>query len=506
MNTQHDPADDIIELTDIIEEGAPADPTLDFAMDKAVDTRSLDQELDDLLRGEAPVATPAAGDEPDMDLDDLFDEDLDSHATPAPQAPQSSAAPVGDLSDLDDLFDSLQVDSEDEGVSSLDLLLNEKSQGKKDFPSPAPQMDDTIDLDLDVPELEAEDTAGLLELTDELLADIPETVLVPPAGSQEKEPVEVSPVPAPEVPAPETAPQRAGDGHPSVTTAEGGPDSAAQAQDLFEEKPAPQAAFEALSSRIDALEARPEAAAEIRPEQLLAALPQSPDELPLAQALRADILQAVEAKIAGLPALSDLEALQRTAAEAVGRIDALEARPAPLTEIRPEQVLAAMPHSPEDLPLAGALRTEILEMLETKVADLATAESVSGLQQSLDGLQGQLDSLSETLGTAEAPPAPDNQDVESAVASLNGSVRDLQQHIDGVQAAIVEKDAIISELREAQERLQEELEALSARLDARPDAAAIKAELEDYVGQQVPAAVARIIREEIQALLKELGG
>jgi uncharacterized coiled-coil protein SlyX len=506
MNTRHDTADDIIDLTDIVEEGTPADSNLDFAMDEAVDASSLDKELDDLLQGGVSATTASAGDEPGMDLGGLFDEDLDSQPTPAPETPKSIAAPVGDLSDLDDLFDSLHAGPEDEGPSSLDLLLNETSHGKKDSPSPAPQLDDTIDLDLDVPELGAEGATGLLELTDELLADIPETVLVPPAGSHGKPFDEISTFPSPEAPDLEIDSQRAEDEHSPATTTVDEPESAAQAQDVFEEESLSQAAFEILSARIDALEAKPEAVAEIRPEQVLAALPQSPDGLPLAQGLRADILQAVEAKIAGLPTLSDIKALQQNAAENLWRIEALEARPAPVPEIRPEQVLAAMPLSPEDLPLAGALRTEILEMVETKVADLATAESVSELQQTLDGLQGQLDSLSETLAAAEASPAPDVREVESAVASLNGGIRDLKQHIDGMQAAMAERDAIISELREALERLQEELEALSARLDARPDAAAIKAELEEYVGQQVPTAVARIIREEIQALLKEMGG
>ncbi|NCC72792.1 MAG: hypothetical protein EOM06_05290 [Sphingobacteriia bacterium] len=50
-------------------------------------------------------------------------------------------------------------------------------------------------------------------------------------------------------------------------------------------------------------------------------------------------------------------------------------------------------------------------------------------------------------------------------------------------------------------RLRAELDALAAKA---PDLDAIRSGLQEYVQQQMPAAAAKIIREEIQALLQEM--
>ena len=510
MNTQIDPADDIIELTDIVEEGTPADEELDFAMDKAVDAGSLDRELDDLLRDEGSAPKPEPDSDPIMELDDLFEEPQPAQAQPvqsqpAPAEAAAALTPADDLSDLDDLFDSLQMDDKDEEPSSLDLILGEKSQGMDAQPAPTPATlsDDTIDLDLDVPDLDVPNldagnaSPDLLELTDELLADIPDTVLVPPKGEAGK----ASAIPAP--PSPEGLDLDIGapldDAFAAPTPEAVAADHVAPPKNVepADVQSVSQAELEILSARLDALEARPEPSPDVSPEVVLAALPQSPDDLPLAAALRSEILDMVETRVADLAQAADLETLRQGAAAVAERMDALEARPEPAPDISPELILAALPQSPDDLPLAAALRSEILDMVETRVADLAQAESVSELRQALDALRGQLDSLPETLA------APQAQD--GALDALDDRARDLEQRLAALHDATAEKDALIMELREGQERLREELEALSAQLEAQPGLEALKAELDEHVRQQVPSAVARIIREEVQALLKEMG-
>ena len=530
MNIPNDPADDIIELTDIVEEGAPADQDFeDFAMDKAVDVKSLDQELDDLLRDEGSAPKPGPKDGLDMDFDTLFEEDSDVQPAQAAAPSKAPVSQASDISDLDDLFESLQLGDQVEDTS-LDVLLDEKSQGSDGQIAPVSQPDDTIDLDLDIPDLEAAaPTPDLLELTDDLLADIPDTVLVPPAEIPEPKITEASVLPAPEgldldldldseTRDSEAAPAKA----PVTEPAQPEVESAAPAS-------ISQAELEILSARLDALEARPEPTVEIRPEQVLAAMPGTPDELPLANALRTDIMQALEEKLAVLATASELESVRTAAADAAGRIDALETRPEPALEVRPEQVLAALPQSPDELPMAQALRAGIMQAVEEKLSTLAPASELAALRDGIIGdveaklagqapsegieefrgalsaLQEQVDAMPEMLARLAAPSTQALQELENGVGALHALAQSLEQGLADMRGTIAEKDAAIAELREGEERLREELEALGARLDAQPAAGILKGELEEYIRQQVPAAVAKIIREEIQALLKELG-
>ena len=577
MNTQHDPMDDVIELTDIVEEGSPADTDFDdFAMDRAVDAESLDRELDDLLREEPPA--PA---------DSLTD---DTALTPPPQEPVSAPeSQQDDLSDLDDLFDSLQLDDNDD-LSSLDMFLDEKSLAVGEQGAPDTTDEDTIDLDLDIPDLQpAASEPDLLELTDDLLADIPDTVLASPGEMSEPTPPESSTIFVPEspevtlddvpvAPVEEPLPQE-----PSETAPEEPVEDALPAETTREHTDFAQSHLEILSSRIDALEARPESAPEMRPELLLAALPDTPGELPLARALRDEVMQAVDEKIAALNDALGLPEIRQMAEGAAARLDALENAPAPETEIAPEKVLAALPESPEELPLARALRDEVMQAMDEKIASLnealglpeirqmaegaaarldalenapapeteiapekvlaalpespeelplaralrdgimqamdekitvlneglaghATSEAVEELRNSLTAVQEQVDAMPETLARLSASTAPALQDLENGVSSLNTVVEELRLSLAGAKEALAERDETIAVMREEGERMREEIEALNARLEAQPDAASIRNDLEEHVRQQVPATVARVIRKEIQALLKEMEG
>ncbi|WP_028576226.1 hypothetical protein [Desulfomicrobium escambiense] len=569
MNTPHNPTDDILELTDIVEEGAPEAPGLDFAMDRAVDARSLDEELDNLLRDTDSTLKAVHAGETDIPFDTLPAESRQAGVTRAAQ----SASPQADLSDLDDLFGSLQLDDANSTQDSLDMLLDEKSQGQA-VATDIPATEEIIDLDLEVPGLDADDSApDLLELTDELLADIPETVLVPPADSQAIKAAEAPIFPSPEgldldietvTPRFETAvelqPEPA---QPTAAAPEQPEPSVSQAEleilsarlDALEARPVPepeirpeqvlgalpdspddlpmtralregimqavddrlaaaasnpelanlrQAATE-LSARIAALETRPEPSVKISPEQVLAALPDSPDDLPMARTLRDGIMQAVDDRLAAAASNPELADLRQGATELSARIADLETRPEPTVEISPEQVLTALPDSPDALPLARALRDEILATVEAKSALMVQPEETAKLQQDLLAMQNQIDAMPEILAKLASTTAPALQELESGLGALRTMAQGLEQSLAGVQAAIARKDADLADLREGEERLREEIEALAARLEAMPAPDALKTELEAHVRQQVPAVVGRVIREEIQALLKELG-
>ncbi|KAF5052788.1 hypothetical protein DSECCO2_405120 [anaerobic digester metagenome] len=498
MNTPHDPTDDILELTDIVEEGTPEAPDLDFAMDRAVDARSLDEELDNLLRDTDSTLKGVHAGETGTSFDTLLAESRQAPPRPAAQ----TAPPQEDLSDLDDLFGAIQLDDANDTQNSLDMLLDEKSQGQ-DAAADIPAAEEIIDLDLEVPGLDADDSApDLLELTDELLADIPETVLVPPADTLAPKADEAPIFPSPEgleldieaaaplfVKAPELEPE--------------------PEQPLFvaPDQPEPsisQAELEILSARLDALEARP--TPEIKPDQVLGALPGSPDDFPLTRTLREDILQTLEERLAAASPASELAQLRQLAAELSTRIAAVEDRPEPQVDVRPEQVLAALPDSPDDLPLARTLREEILATVEAKAALMVQPEDTAKLQQDILAMQNQIDAMPEILAKLASTTAPALQEMESGIGALRVMAQGLEQGLADVQAAMARKDADLAELREGEERLREEVEALAARMDATPAPEALKADLEAHVRQQVPVVVGRIIREEIQALLKELGG
>lgn len=566
MNTPHDPTDDILELTDIVEEGTPEAPDLDFAMDRAVDARSLDEELDNLLRDTDSTLKGVHAGETGTSFDTLLAESR--QAPPRPTA--QPAAPQADLSDLDDLFGAVQLDDANDTQDSLDMLLDEKSQGQA-AAADISAAEEIIDLDLEVPGLDA-DGPDLLELTDELLADIPETVLVPPAESLAPKAEEAPFFPSPEgleldieaaaplfAKAPELEPEPE---QPLMVAPEQPEPSISQAEleilsarlDALEARPAPdikpeqvlsalpaspddlplartlrdgilqtveerliaaapaselgqlrQLASE-LSTRIAAVEDRPEPQADVRPEQVLAALPESPDDLPLARNLREGILQSVEDRLAAAAPISELAGLRQTAEELSARVATLEAQPTPTVEISPEQVLGALPETPEALPLARALREEILATVEAKSALMVQPEDTAKLQQDILAMQNQIDAMPEILAKLASTTAPALQELESGLGALRIMAKGLEQSLADVQAAMTRKDADLAELREGEERLREEVEALAARLDAMPAPEALKADLEAHVRQQVPAAVGRIIREEIQALLKELGG
>ena len=517
MTTSTNPTDDIIELTDIVEEGLPLDKSFeDFATDKAVDATTLDQELDDLLRDAESKPKPVQNTVDEVELDILFDEPKDARPKVQSSAQPSvqSFGPEVDMSDLDDLFDSLHIgDKDTQEDTALDVILDGDSTQSETLASGNFAAAESIDLDL--PGMGGEDTlSDIHDLTEELLADIPETVTQ--ASSEPlQEAASGGLLPTPEDLELELTDQlfvKAPEQEQAVSPVAAAEEEAlhsSSVQPAAEQITAPEitaAEIDCLKARLDALEARPEPRLDIEPEQLLALLPQSPQELPLAQALREDILLVVDNKLSALDQSSELEGLRQLLENAASRIDALEARPEPALNLEAEQVLALLPQSHRDLPLAQALREDILDHVESKIADLAASASVDGLQESVNALQSQLDSMPDIQAALAASlPASALQGMETELSAMRTLIERQELALAGLQQALQEKDATIATLRDREDRMREELDALASQVNNTPTADALKTELQEYVKQQVPSAAAKIIREEIQALLREMG-
>jgi N-methylhydantoinase B/oxoprolinase/acetone carboxylase alpha subunit len=97
------------------------------------------------------------------------------------------------------------------------------------------------------------------------------------------------------------------------------------------------------------------------------------------------------------------------------------------------------------------------------------------------------------------------QKMKTELADLRALVRVQDASLISLRQALADRDASIAALSAGEKRLREDLEAM-ARTDTAPAMAEIKDELREYVQQQVPLAAAKIIREEIATLIKELEG
>jgi len=178
----------------------------------------------------------------------------------------------------------------------------------------------------------------------------------------------------------------------------------------------------------------------------------------------------------------------------------------PREELQPEQILALLPQSTQGWPVAQALRQEIIEHVESRVSELASSSSMDGLQESVNALQSQVEAIPDIRAElAKTLPASAMQKMEAELEELRTLVRNQEETVHALEAALSDKAAFIAKLSDNENRLREERDALAARVAA-PGPDAIKSELHEYVRQQVPLAAAKVVREEIQALLKELGG
>ncbi len=565
MTTSTNPADDIIELTEIVEEGIPLNTKFeDFAMDKAVDAKSLDKELDDLLREPEPRSGATEVTDDEIDLDILFDE-----PAPAAEAKTPQADAGMDMSDIDNLFDSLGIGEKEDGETALDIILDgdipelpEKKDAETFYPS------ESIDLDLDLPAAEGEEGGKAIhDLTEELLADIPETVLLhspeetgaaaPQRESAPEEPdhesaasdAKLLPATGPEPEILELDAPVEEEVEPEFAQSprdEDQPEAPVAHEDVLPEQPLPpteqavpqdaplsRAALEIISARLDALETRPEPAQTLDAEEILALLPLSPQDVPLTRTLRQEIIDHLESRISELATSASVGGLQKSVNALQGQVEALpdiqeelskrlpeslirklesdieelrgrvEDRP----DIQPEQIMAILPQAPQGWPVAQALRQEIVDHVESRISELASSSSVDGLQESVNALQSQVEALPDIRSElAKAPSASGVQKMEEELEELKILVRNQEDALARLRQTLTDKEAAIDALTAESGSLREELAALADRVGAAPAADEVKGELREYVRQQVPLAAAKVIREEIQSLLKELGG
>jgi predicted RNase H-like nuclease (RuvC/YqgF family) len=171
----------------------------------------------------------------------------------------------------------------------------------------------------------------------------------------------------------------------------------------------------------------------------------------------------------------------------------------------PEQILALLPQSPHEWPVAQALRQEIIDFVESRISEMASSSNMDGLQESVNALQSQVEAIPDIRSElAKAPSLAAMQKIQAQLDELTTRVQGQDETIALLRQTLADKDAAIEALSAEAKALREELAAQASGAPAASDA--LKDELRQYVQQQAPLAAAKIVRQEIKALLKELGG
>jgi hypothetical protein len=407
--------------------------------------------------------------------DDIIElTDIIEHGSGAPR--QEGAADGVDLSferELEDLFaesppdKSAKADSDLPGLDSLQL------------PDEAAKKEDDMDLDgLDA--LLAEADAGssegleLPELTDDFL----------------QEPEEKAALSAPQAPA---APGSAGDaGLSGETAGELAGRLDALESSLAQMRESLTASFQA---KLD------EALAGLRDEisSTGAAAAQSPepvDPVPLIEELRRSFEERIEALAADIP----------PASEPTPPVDedALAAR------IK-EQVLAELAEQPaaEGEGDSGEAAVPAID------AEALEATVLSQVEERLDALQAEISAATEAVAHVAASVEASSEGTDGAPsgqelsAALRDDVEALKAQVESIPAP-VDPAPLLAEL---EARLESRIAGLEAQAAAAPDLdglaskddlAALRRDILEEIRKSVPAAAARIIREEIHALVQEM--
>jgi len=490
--------EDIIELTDIIEHG-PGAPRQEGEAD-GVDL-SFERELEDLF-AESPGAKPAGAgpDLPGLDALHLPDEaskadggdDIDLDGLDALLAEAEKAQPADmELPELTSDFLS-----EPEAETELEPELELEFEPKAPVPAAAPAAAAAVAAILATPSEAA--GPGLHALSDRLdaleekLAGMGDSLA---ASFQSMLDAAIAGLKA-DLPAPqEPLDEEALAARVKEEVLAGLPVPAEPAE--LAEAPVPEAPpidVEALEAQ---MAARMEALLEERLEAFKAELPATPeplDEAALAERVKEEVL-------AGLPVPAEPAELAEAPAPEAPPVDIealearIEARMAALMEERLEAFKAELPATPEPLDeeaLAERVKEEVLAGLPEPVEPAAPVETPPSIDA--EALTSELgDNLRSEMKAMEARLA----------AEMEAKVADIPAPAD--PASLVE---------ELSARLSDRLSALEASVAApapdlgtlasRDDLAALRLELLAEIKKAVPAAAARIIREEIQALVQEM--
>ena len=540
MTTPKAPLEDIIELTEVVEEGIALDPKSDdFPKDKPVGAKSLDLELE---------------------LDEILFQHTTSTTTPvSPRTPTSGTPTIEQTTsptwvdleeeiltddlDLDDVFHALQSDADVplDSSSALDLLLEDNTSpitnsSKQDVIT---QKNDMADPLLSEPE-------------DDLLShslDVLSKSTTIPAQESEEDNVE-TPTPLPTSQAyPQSIAEQENQKIQDGVMAQGQESPVAEPKQTHETQEVREQLLkelefrlealpdkkdvesltqmlETIQKRVHALENTPAHVVEVTTEQFLAAIPQNPDQLPFVQTLRSAILNELDGKLHALPPREVIEDLLQQVGNAQERLLTLENKPDPVVEINTNQILSALPQTTEHIPFAQSFHNEILNDVEErfhglmvekqeqirdelvtsidqKLLDIPSASSMSDLTQSVHSLQAVITDLSGNQAQTK--------DLGTQVQALETELETLRNTLEQQEAArtvLQEKNETqlqeILKLKEELRLVREEMSGLVSSTLFTEHMTALKEELHNYIQTQIPANAAKIIREEIENLVQNM--
>jgi len=540
MTTPKAPLEDIIELTEVVEEGIALDPKSDdFPKDKPVGAKSLDLELE---------------------LDEILFQHTTSTTTPvSPRTPTSGTPTIEQTTsptwvdleeeiltddlDLDDVFQALQSDADVplDSSSALDLLLEDNTSpitnsSKQDVIT---QKNDMADPLLSEPE-------------DDLLShslDVLSKSTTIPAQESEEDNVE-TPTPLPTSQAyPQSIAEQENQKIQDGVMAQGQESPVAEPKQTHETQEVREQLLkelefrlealpdkkdvesltqmlETIQKRVHALENTPAHVVEVTTEQFLAAIPQNPDQLPFVQTLRSAILNELDGKLHALPPREVIEDLLQQVGNAQERLLTLENKPDPVVEINTNQILSALPQTTEHIPFAQSFHNEILNDVEErfhglmvekqeqirdelvtsidqKLLDIPSASSMSDLTQSVHSLQAVITDLSGNQAQTK--------DLGTQVQALETELETLRNTLEQQEAArtvLQEKNETqlqeILKLKEELHLVREEMSGLVSSTLFTEHMTALKEELHNYIQTQIPANAAKIIREEIENLVQNM--
>lgn len=507
MTTSANPTDEIIELTEIVDEG------VNTAADKLHAT-TLDQELDSLLRevsdkGLATDAISASG---------------PAITSPAASSAVTAKASGSDLDDeLEDLFESFKGAPAQDEANSLDQLL-----GVEQSPAPQSRADD-------LPGSQVQEQA--LDLVKESIIELTDIV----AGAEPPELFDQIEPPAPET-AREVLPSVVGE-TPAATTL--GPENIQRVaehtvpdtEDV--ELTEFQVSWDLLSTRLDSFEERMDKFLPLRSEQVLATLPATAQDLPFLEDLQENILSALKG-ILPTDSVSEDAGLRQDLTALHFRLTNLEAhpRPEPMTIT---EIVAALPEEPAQIPALNTLKQNLLAMVEARFAALEHDSSTDMPGSALENCHQRLDALEarpeirsmsreEILTLLPDDPAQIpalatlHQDVQGQLFPLSAAVDDLRarpgadavlEDLAGLRDRVLRQDEELRALHEELEQKELSLVALRQQIQDLEGAMTretsrltvkIKEDVLAAVQNQIPAVAAQVIREEIATLVKELEG
>ena len=561
-NAVPDTDEDIIELTDIIEQGSPPVPE--------ASAPSADDHLHDLL-------SESAKSEEENDLDALLAEigstpqaspkDDPGRTTRDPVSPanQPSVNPnetldMPDMREVESLLDELNIPAQppvsadmaaaEQNTGNLDDVIDQLGAASSSAPAattdPGGELDALLDSVMAGPAVSAP-PAELAEDLDALLADASSSAPMATSAAQETKPsIAVSASATLLTPAAKSVAQE--------TSGTAAADPVADLDALLENtaaaKPARPETFQPATPADDLdafLESIPSASPMEQADETLPPLPESPMEqinepLPPLPVFPVEHVDEILPSLPKQATANTVDALASAPAPSVpapafpgavrNAVSAIEAPPLPrqwdnLLSPASEQAPAAQPSESADDAVAVSVPRDILERLahmEKELTELRSAgvafdsaalearlkvlEDKSATAASADGANAAASEafekrlqVLESRASAEPTAIADNA-LNAAMGKTEQRVNDLEKDMRDIKSAQAESSAgaALQEMKTLVQGLEERLEHLAARLDM------LESGAKENLERAAAAAAARILREELAAILAEGAG